>query len=226
MLIHSMNSAVKAVETYSKVQTKANAYKALCRLRTAGVSVIIKYNETKAKYHAIERRKAKAAEVLPSNIQIKLYNPYKSILDARRKEMCLIGNMMFLLLDDWQKLGATFRELCNLCNISEKQGKNALGECGIDDFSEMLFVCNLDYKNSGDFIEDIPEAPFTICIKEFMLDQMLNTEHGAKAAHEALQAVLPEIWGSDIISSTPDGGFQYTDENGEIHHIDKDGVEI
>lgn len=226
MLIHSMNSAVKAVETYSKVQTKSNAYKTLCCLRTAGVRVIIKYNATKAKYHAIERRKAKAAEVLPSNIQIKLYNPYQSILDALRKEMCLIGNMMFLLLDDWQKLGATFGELCNLCNISEKQGKNTLRECDIDEFSKILFVCNLDYKNVGDFIENIPEAPFTICIKEFMLDQMLNTEHGAKAAHEALQAVFPELWDSAIILSTSDGGFQYTDENGETHHIDKDGVEI
>lgn len=226
MLIHSMNSAVKAVETYSKAQTKANAYKTLCCLRTAGVRVIIKYNETKAKYHAIERRKAKAAEVLPSNIQIKLYNPYQSILDAGRKEMCLIGNMMFLLLDDWQKLGATFGELCNLCNISEKQGKNTLRECDIDEFGKMLFVCNLDYKNVGDFIEDIPEAPFTICIKEFMLDQMINTEHGAKAAHEALQAVFPELWDSAIILSMSDGGFQYTDENGETHHIDKDGIEI
>lgn len=226
MLIHSMNSVVKAVETYSKAQTKSNAYKALCCLRTAGVRVIIKCNEARAKYHAIERRKAKAAEVLPSNIQIKLYNPHQGILDARRKEMCLIGNMMLLLLDDWQKLGATFGELCNLCNISEKQGRNALRECDINEFSKMLFVCNLDYKNVGDFIEDIPEAPFTICIKEFMMYQITHTEHGKNAAREALQAVFPELWDDSIITSTSDGGFEYIDSNGEIHYVDSDGVEI
>lgn len=226
MIIHSMNSVIKAVEAYSKAQTRTNAYKALCCLRTAGVRIIIEYNEAMAKFHAIERRKAKAAEVLPSNIQIKLYNPYRRILDTRKEEMGIIGNLMFLFLDNWQKLGGTFGELCNLCNISEVKGKQLISELDEQEFSKMMFICNLDYKNSGDWIDDIPESPFTICIKEFMLDQMTNTEQGAKAAHEALQAVFPELWDSAIILSASDGGFRYTDENGDTHHIDKDGVEI
>ena len=226
MLIHILDSAIKATETYSNEQTKANAYKALCLLRTAGVRVILEYNEARAKFHAIERRKAKAAEVLPENIQIKLGNPYRRILVNRREKMGIIGNLMFLLLDDWQKLGATFGELCNLCNISEKQGRKALRESDIEEFSEMLFVCNLDYKNTGDFIEDIPEAPFTVCIKEFMIHQMTCTEHGKKAAHEALQAVFPELWDNSVIMATSDGGFEYTDDSREVHHIDSDGVEI
>ncbi len=226
MLIHAINSAVRATETYSNEQTKANAYKALCRLRTAGVRVILEYNEARARFHAIERRKAKAAEVLPNNIQIKLGNPYRRILIHRREAMSIIGNLMFLLLDDWQKLGATFGDLCNLCNISEKQGRQALRKSDIDEFGKMLFVCNLDYKNAGDFIEDIPEAPFTICIKEFMIHQMTRTEHGKKAAHEALQAVFPELWDDSIIMATSDGGFEYTDDRGEVHHVDSDGVEI
>ena len=52
MLIHAINSAVRATETYSNEQTKANAYKALCRLRTAGVRVILEYNEARARFHA------------------------------------------------------------------------------------------------------------------------------------------------------------------------------
>ncbi len=226
MLIHAMNSAFRATEAYSNEQTKATAYKALCCLRTAGVRIIIEFNEERTKFHAIERRKAKAAEVLPNNIQIKLGNPYRRILINRREEMGIIGNLMFLLLDDWQKLGATFGDLCNLCNVSEKQGRDALGDSDIDEFSKMLFVCNLDYKNTGNFIEDIPEAPFTICIKEFMIHQITRTEHGKKVAREALQAVLPELWDDSVIMATSDGGFEYTDDSGEVHHVDSDGVEI
>lgn len=67
MLIHSMNSAVKAVETY---------------------------------------------EVLPENVRVVLPNPYQSAVDLNRKQMIVIGNMMVLMLDVWQRLGGTFDELC------------------------------------------------------------------------------------------------------------------
>ena len=54
---------------------------------------------------------------------------------------------------------------------------------------------------------------------------MTHTDHGQRAAHEALKAAMPELWENTVIQS-PDGGFEYADSDGVIHHIDSDGVEI
>ncbi len=228
MLINSMNlmnMAVKAAENYSATPTKENAYTALCRLRMTGIRLIMEHNAERAKFRDFERRKAKAAAVLPLGVRVRVLNPHRRTLDRLRTAMQIVGKMICLLLDDWQKFGAEFGELCNLCNISERQGAKAIEGYEMARFSEMIFVNSLDYKNTGSFIEDIPEAPLTICIKEFMLHQMTHTDHGQRAAHEALKAAMPELWENAVIQS-PDGGFEYADSDGVIHHIDSDGVEI
>lgn len=228
MLTKSLEVIHNAVDKFAKQPRKENAYKILCSSRTAGVRAITEYVKIKEMYHAEERRKSKAAEVLPENIRIKIPNTFDRDLKSCKEIMKNIGEIMFLTLGEWQELGGTFKELCMLCNISESKGTQEIGslkECE-KDFNKIIFIHNLDYKEKGDFLIDTPNAPFTLCIKEYMLDIMLNTARGRKASHEALKAVFPEIWEDAVILPMSDDGFQYTDEYGETHYIDKDGVEI
>lgn len=193
-----MMIALKKILRFNKMKTRQNAYKALCSLRTAGVMAIAESIRVKELFRAEERRKAKASEILPENVTIKLPNTYDEEYDKAISSMKDIGQFMFLMLDEWQRLGGTFGELCNLCNISEEKGRQITSplEKNERDFAQMVFICNLDYKEKGDFLIDTPNAPFTLCIKEYMFDIMINTARGRKASHEALQAVFPDIWGS------------------------------
>ncbi len=58
-----------------------------------------------------------------------------------------------------------------------------------------------------------------------MFEQLVHTEHGKKAAHEALENIFPELLEKSIILNNSNV-FEYTDEYGQIHCIDEDGVEI
>ncbi len=224
MLIHCLNNVLKYVEEHSKNPSKETAYKILCNSRSAGVQMIKAYITNRDKSREIERRMKKASRVLPKNIKVSIPNPYEKFMKNYRCEMIVIGNVMFSYLDEWQRLGGTFEELCNLCNISVEQGEKIVKGYEEKEFSSLIFVNNLDYKNLGDFLEDVPEAPFTLCIKEFMFEQLVHTEHGKKAAHEALENIFPELLEKSIILNKSNV-FEYTDEYGQIHRIDEDGVE-
>lgn len=72
---------------------------------------------------------------------------------------------MSLMLDLWQQAGATFEDLCNICNRDPAQVRKELLESeSIDDsFAGLVMVHNLDYKdprNSG-WLEDYIDAPLT-----------------------------------------------------------------
>ena len=79
---------------------------------------------------------------------------------------------------------------------------------------------NLDYKdprNRG-WIEDEVDAPLTHAVKAHWIDLMRHTEAGRKAAHEAFEAVFPEIAENALTV--------VTDADGIRHLIDKDGVDV
>ncbi len=225
MYLHCLNNVLKCVEKQSKNPSKETAYRILCYSRSAGVQMIKAYITNRDKSREIERRMKKASRVLPKNIKVSIPNLYEKLMKNYRCKMAFIGNIMFSYLDEWQRLGGTFEELCNLCNISVEQGEKLVKGYEEKEFSSLIFVNNLDYKNLGDFIENVPEAPFTLCIKEFMFEQLVHTEHGKKAAHEALQTIFPELLEKSIIPINANA-FEYTDEYGQIHRVDEDGVEI
>lgn len=130
-----------------------------------------------------------------------------------------VGEEMSLMLDLWQQAGATFEDLCNLCNRDPAQVRKELLESeSIDDsFAGLAMVHNLDYKdprNTG-WLEDYIDAPLTHALKAYMQDLMLHTEAGKKAAHEAMNAVFPEIVENAL--------RMVTDADGVRHMIDKDG---
>ncbi len=225
MLIHCLNNVIKCIEKHSQNPSKETAYRILCYSRMAGVQIIKEYINNRDMSIEIKSRMKKASKVLPRNIKVSIHNPYEKLMKNYRSEMAFIGNILFSYLDEWQGLGGTFEELCNLCNISVEQGEKLVKGYEEKEFSSLIFVNNLDYKYLGDFIENVPEAPFTLCIKEFMFEQLVHTEHGKKAAHEALQTIFPELLEKSIIPINANA-FEYTDEYGQIHRVDEDGVEI
>lgn len=138
---------------------------------------------------------------------------------AAEGELAEVGKDICLALDFWQSTGATLDDLCNLCNRDPAQVKENLHP-EVERFSEMVFVHNLDYKdprNTG-WIEDEIDAPLTHAVKAHWIDLMRHTEAGRKAAHEAFEAVFPEI--------AENGMYLVTDADGIRHLIDKDGVDV
>lgn len=141
-----------------------------------------------------------------------------------QKLLAHVGEEMSLMLDLWQQTGATFGDLCNLCNRDPVQVRKELGPKELDarpdaPFSLLAMVHNLDYKdpkNTG-WLEDYIDAPLTHALKAHMMDLMLHTEAGKKAAHEAMNAVFPEIVENALRVVTDEDGVRHLiDKNGEI----------
>lgn len=141
---------------------------------------------------------------------------------AAEKELAHIGEEIHYMLELWQLTGATFEDLCNLCNRDPAQVREELleSEDTADSFSKLAMVHNLDYKNPRDsgWLEDSVDAPLTHALKAYMLDTMLHTEAGRKASHEAMEAIFPEIMENAMTV--------VTDEDGVRRLIDRDGVEV
>ena len=111
MLTKSLEVIHNAVDKFAKQPSKENAYKILCSSRAAGVRAITEYVKIKEMYYAEERRKSKAAEVLPENIRIKIPNTFDRYLKSCKKIMKNIGEIMFLTLGNgksWEVLSKNF----------------------------------------------------------------------------------------------------------------------
>lgn len=142
--------------------------------------------------------------------------------EAADKELARVGEELHMMLELWQLEGATFEDLCNLCNRDPAQVREELleSESTSDSFSGLAMVHNLDYKNPRDtgWLEDSVDAPLTHALKAYMLDTMLHTEAGRKASREAMEAVFPEVMDHVV--------YPVTDADGVQHFYDKGGNEI
>lgn len=177
---------------------------------------------TQAEERAVGRAVVKAREegiVFPfADQRLKQLNAASA---QSRKDLVEVGAAMCTLLDRWQSYGATLHDLANLCNRSYDEVVRKIKPERLDaEFSGLMFIYDLDYKDNRDrgFIDHDVDAPLTHAIKEFYLDQMINTSEGRKASHEAMEAVFPEIMENALTL--------VTDADGVKRLIDKDGVEI
>lgn len=131
------------------------------------------------------------------------------------------GKSITVTLDYWQSIGATLADLCNLCNRDYAQVLKKIKPERVDrEFSALIFVYNLDYKdprNCG-WIDFDVDAPFTHAVKEFFLDRMINIPEGRAASHRAMQECFPGIMEGALM--------EVTDADGVRRLIDKDGVEV
>lgn len=211
-LMHAFSDALRTRE-------RTAAKKAITLTRMDALRAIDDYIAISGMANSFSRRIRKREAQLPKrDIQVTVLNPYTGYVRKARERLEILGEMMFRTLDVWQQAGGTFQELCNLCNISEEHGKKAIGRADRTDFPGFIFVHTLDYKDPDDWIEYTTNAPMTVCLKEFMLKQMLNTKSGQRAAHEAIEKAFPELMDRAI--------HRVEDREGNTHYIDNDGVEF
>lgn len=143
-------------------------------------------------------------------------------LHETKELLSMTGEQMCAALDYWQVLGATLRDLCNLCNRDYAQVVRELQKYETDwptmKFSELVYIHNLDFKSNLGWLDYAVDAPMTHSIKEYYLDLILHTPEGRAAAHEALEATFPGIMDNAL--------YPVTDADGVRHWYDKDGVEV
>ena len=198
----------------NKNPTKENIYKSLCLFKTCAVRIIDEYISTQKYYRYFQRRLTKYGNIKATDVTI--INPYKEKLFKLKQIITEYGSIICVLLDAWQEQGATYEELYTLCNLNSSLwiDKSAIAD-RCTSFSSAVFVYNIDYKEKGDWIEDTPNAPLTICIKEFMLYTMLNTEIGKASADKTLNEIFPEIVDNMI--------YRCEDSDGNVFFVNNDG---
>lgn len=205
---------------YEKAKRLAVTELVIYRLqaRAAHTEAVSKHEEIRALNRLIAKAKADGVKFPMVKLRVRKLQEER---DTAEKELAHIGERIHNLLQLWQASGATFEDLCNICNRDPAQvRRELLGEDLDKPFADMLMIHNLDYKIPHDtgWLEDSVDAPFTHALKAYLLDTMLNTAAGRRASHEALEAVFPEIMERVLTESV--------DADGIRRLIDKDGVEV
>ncbi len=146
-------------------------------------------------------------------------------IDNFHRAIAVYGWLVMLLLDDWQKAGATKEELFNLCNAHRVKDwkKEKLEHSDTEEFSKMVFVSNLDYPDDGlEWIDDKTDAPFTHATKQYFFEFVLETKEGKQAAHNAIEQVFPGLFENAMTLTTDSEGRQaLIDKQGNfVQYID------
>lgn len=80
------------------------------------------------------------------------------------------GHRVMSVMNWWQKFGADYTELFELCGVEITRANTEHGIDVLQDkpaFANLLFVYNLDYRRTGDFIEEKFDGPFTHAINAY-----------------------------------------------------------
>lgn len=161
-------------------------YELLVLTRSLAVNIIEEYLVLKAESRRINRKINKYCSIIGKREETlkESYEQYGKINKCYLEILSKLGKNLWLILDLWESHGGNFEKLCNICNISHEKGIELTKTLDGISFAKSIFIANLDYKNKGDFIEETPDAPLTICIKEYMMDQILHTKQGKEVAHK------------------------------------------
>lgn len=215
-----MDKAINAFIHMAENPSKETAYRALCLTRASAVRMIVEWDKTGDNKRQFARlAKKMPVPDLPDGVEISIMNPYEQLWKTNRSRIVTIGEILSIALDVWQVYGATLDDLKILCNGGGEHWYRAVEDYQKgDQFSSIVFVGNLDYKEKGDFLRTNPNAPLTTCLLEYNLNLIRTTEHGKRAAHEAIKQIVPELMEKAL--------YRYTDSEGIVHYLDKDGVEV
>lgn len=99
--------------------------------------------------------------------------------EEAREEFVRLGEQISATLDVWQCAGATFENLCNLCNRNPEQLRAELkGTDLAKPFSMLAAVEHLDYKDprGPGWISERIDAPFTHALREYLVWNMLHSD--------------------------------------------------
>lgn len=148
----------------------------------------------------------------------------KGRLQAARNAMSEVGENLMLLLDKWQITRATYDDLLNFCNANYPGMRKRLEDFysrnpdSKQDFSGLVFVHNLDYKDPHDkgWIENEIDAPLTHCMKELWSHKLMTDPKVSEGAHHALMKAFPDLMNNIRTLRTDEDGVQRLyDKDGE-----------
>ena len=150
------------------------------------------------------------------NKTVSVVNPYQETEKKYRDAIAELGGLFFTMLDEWQKYGASTAELRTFCNGCGSAWFKRISDSGTD-FSSVVGAGYADYKETGDWLETIPEAPLSVCLREFFLYSILYTEHGKAAAKFALHSAFPELKDSFLYRCIDEDGNEFfVNQEGEV----------
>ena len=170
----------------------AEAYKLLVVSRMAAIAAIEQKNIVDEKVRTWNRALKKMNR--SDEVKVKYFNPYMKTKKEINDAVEYLSYVVMELLDIWQMLGGTLKQLYNLCNISTPE---MLGDMVIEPeyrVSEFVFINYPDYKRRGDFILISPNCPLTALSIEREKSRLLNNRTARKAAEEAMRTVFPEMF--------------------------------
>lgn len=180
----------------------------------------VRWFEYRRMKHQNERMERAGITFLPAVSRLELL---KKQDDEALIGMAELGETLMQLLDKWQAAGASYDELLTFCNANYPGMREQLndfynGDSDSErDFSGLVFVHNLDYKNPRDTgcIEYEIDAPLTHCIKEYVTESILHNPEAKAVTCEAMAEAFPGIMDHAT--------FMRTDEDGVRRFYDKDG---
>jgi len=212
------NKAMSAYKETILNPSRKQIYDTLCLFRGCAVRLIEEYCKVQESGRQFQRMaKQFPKPELSETVTISIVNPYFKMEKQFRNKIAEIGGIFFFLLDEWQKYGATYDELRTFCNGCGTAWFDRISDTGSTNFADIVCISYADYKELGDWIKTIPEAPLTICMKEYMLYQMMHTEHGKQAAEYALHKVFPELEEKLLYRCTDaEGNEFFVNQDGEI----------
>ena len=167
-------------------------YKLLIVSRMAAIATIEQKNIVDEKVRIWDRALKKLNH--SDELNVKYFNPYRKAKKDIDDAIEYLSYVVMEILDIWQMLGGTLKQLYNLCNISTPE---MLGDMVIEPeyrFSEFVFINYPDYKRRGDFILISPNCPLTALSIEREKSRLLNNRTARKAAEEAMRTVFPEMF--------------------------------
>lgn len=184
----------KKLVEHPKIGDINKTYELIILTRGLAVNIIEKYIANKSELNRIRRKIKKYGDITKKNEEasIELFKFHASANKGYSELLIQLGGHLETALDLWQIQGGSFEELCNLCNISHKKGCELIQKLKLKgcSFTEYIFITNMDYKNKDGFIEETPDAPLTICIMRYMMNQISNAEDGKKAVREAFSKIF------------------------------------
>lgn len=201
----------------NEIITKDDCKKAIIIVRMLAVKNIQIDNMLYSKIKLSNRKLSKSNQEYGTNIKIR--TTYNKALQNLDKERTYYGFLVKIFMDKWQQLGATVNEFLNICNVSQSYIDSAERDyqkyLNKNSFFETLFITSLDYKDTGDWIETTPNAPFTIIVKDYMFFLMMNTKKGQEASQKALKECFPDLAFYQKIT-TDDGEYLMSSDGTEM----------
>ena len=129
------------------------------------------------------------------NTDIVITTSINDVVKNLKAERIVYGSKLKMFLSKWKELGATTKDLMNICNINKSyiEANNIHMDNDEKDLFNLLFIYYFDYKDTGEVIEMSENAPLTILAREYMLLVLLRNNDNEAIIGQVLKNSLGDL---------------------------------